>query len=196
MSTHHTIILSTKQPLTKEVWHNLFEEAGGTMNLGWDNFESSEILEESMNKRGLVFWTSGGQMDHWAQRLHEGLLKYDQACSVEYFFDVSGEMHGYWQNGRLKVEPYSTLYEVILSEYTPLTNIVHNEIEKFFSVVYGEETLILTYKMSHQIMTHTGDFREMKRGVRFDCQTPEGASLWVILYNGQYYSEDIEHGQI
>ena len=196
MSTHHTLVLSTQQSLTPATWNQLFEDAGGTMNLAWTDFEPSEILEESDNKRAVFFCTSGGEMDHWAQRLYEGLQKYDPTSSVEYLFDMTGEMHGYWKNGVLKVEPYSPFYEVVLTEYTPLTNIVHNEEETFFSVVYGEEVVLLTYTLPYQISTHTSDFSELKKGIRFDCKTPEGDPLWVILYEGQYYSEDIEHGQI
>lgn len=196
MSTHHTIVLSTQKSFTSATWNQLFEDAGGSMNLAWTDFEPSEIVEESADKRALFFWTSGGEMDHWAQRLHEGLQQYDPISSVEYFFDMTGEMHGYWQNGRLKVEPYTPFYEVVLSEYTPLNNIVHNEDKKCFSVWYGEDVLILTYTLQHKISTHTSDFTELKRGIRFDCQTLEGQSLWVILYDGQYYSEDIEHSQI
>lgn len=196
MSTHHTIILSTQQNLTTDTWKQVFESAGGPMNLAWTDFESSEILEESADKRALFFWTSGGEMSHWVKRLYEGLQQQDPTCCVEYFFDVTGEVHGYWKNGESSVEPYTPLYEVVLSEYTPLTNIVHNQKEKFFSVSYGDDALILTYEVDHQITTHTSDFSTVKRGVGFDCQTPEGVSMWVILYDGQYYSEDIEHGQI
>ena len=196
MSTHHTLVLSTQNSLNAANWHQLFEDAGGSMNLAWDNFAPSEILEQSDVKRSLFFWTSGGEVNHWVQRLYEGLQKYDSTSSVEYFFDMTGEMHGYWQNGVLKVEPHSTFYEVVLTEYTPLTNIVHNEEETFFSVVYGEEVILLTYTTPYIISTHTSDFSELKRGVKFDCQTREGQSLWVILYDGQYYSGDIEHGQL
>ena len=152
MSTHHTIILSTEHDLTAETWKQLFVEVGGSMNLAWDDFEASEILEESANKRGLFFWTSGGEMDDWAQRLHDGLQKHDPTCSVEYFFDMTGEVHGHWFNGKLQVEPYSPFYEVVLTEYTPLTDIVHNEEKKFFSVLYGEEVIILTYTLQHQVL--------------------------------------------
>ena len=196
MSTHHTLVLSTQQSLTPATWNQLFEDAGGTMNLAWTDFEPSEVLEESADKRVVFFWTRGGEMSHWATRLHEGLQQQDPTCSVEYFFDMTGEMHGYWQNGRLKVEPYTPFYEVVLSEYTPLTDIVHNEENKFFSVLYGGEVILLTYTLQHKLSTHTSDFSELKRGVRFDCKTPEGQPLWVILYDGNYYSEDIEHGQI
>ena len=118
MSTHHTIVLSTEHDLTAETWKQLFVEVGGSMNLAWDDFEASEILEESANKRGLFFWTSGGEMDDWAQRLHDGLQKHDPTCSVEYFFDMTGEVHGHWFNGKLQVEPYSPFYEVINRVHT------------------------------------------------------------------------------
>ena len=196
MSTHHTITLSTKHDLTENIWKDLFEEAGGSMNLGWDDFEASEIRLSRANKRVLFFWTSGGEMDHWAQRLHEGLQKYDSDCTVEYFFDMTGELHGYWLNGALKVEPYTTLYEVVLGEYTEIQGIVHNDKEKFFTVLYGDEVLILTYDSENTISTHNSDFTELKKGIQFDCTTAEGNAVWVICYQGQYYSEDIEHGML
>ena len=196
MSTYHTIVLSTEQKLTAGTWEQVFKEAGKSMNLAWDNFDPSEIVESSENKRALFFWTNGEEMKDWAARLHDGLQKQDPDCNVEYFFDVTGEAHGYWKNGSVTVESHSPFYEVIGSEYTPLNNIVHNEQKKSFSVLYGGEELILTYTLQYQLSTHTSDFSELKRGIRFDCQTPEGHPLWVILYDGQYYSEDIEHGQI
>ena len=112
-------------------------------------------------------------MNQWAQRLYDALQKQDSTCSVEYLFDVTGETHGLLKNGRVTVEPHSPFYEVIESEYTPLNDIVHNEGEKSFSVLYGEE-VILTYTLQHPLSTHTSDFSELKRGIRFDCQTPEG----------------------
>ena len=190
MSTHHTIVLSTQKSFTSATWNQLFEDAGGSMNLAWTDFEPSEIVEESADKRALFFWTNGEEMNDWAARLYDELQKQDPECNVEYLFDVTGETHGYWRNGRVTVEPHSPFYEVIESEYTPLNNIVHNEEKRSFSV------LILTYTLQHQLSTHTSDFSELKRGIRFDCKTPEGKSLWVISYDGQYYSEDIEHGQI
>ena len=196
MSTHHTIVLSTEQKLAAGTWKQVFKDAGNSMNLAWDNFDPSEIVETSENKRALFFWTNGEEMNDWAARLYDELQKQDPDCNVEYLFDVTGETHGYWKNGRVTVEPHSPFYEVIESEYTPLNNIVHNEEKKSFSVLYGEEVLILTYTLQHPLSTHTSDFSELKKGIRFDCQTPEGHSLWVILYDGQYYSEDIEHGQL
>ena len=194
MSTHHTLVLSTQKSLTSTTWNKLFEDAGGSMNLAWEDFHSSEIIEESDDKRVLFFWTRGGEMEHWVQRLHQQLKRYEPTCSVEYFFETTGEMHGHWLNGRLQVEPYSYFYEVILREHTPLTDIVQNDKEKFFSLLYDGEVIILTYEKEHQISTHTSDFSELKRGLRFNCQTVEGKSVWVILYAGQYYSEDIDHG--
>ena len=196
MSTHHTIVLSTQQKLTTDTWKQVFKDAGESQTLAWEDFESSEILETAENKRALFFWTDGAELDDWAARLHDNLQKQDPDCNVEYFFDMTGEKYGYWKNGKLKSEPHSPFYEVILSEYTPLTNIVHNASEKSFTVLYGEEVLLLTYTLQHKLSTYTSDFSELKRGVRFDCQTSEGQSLWVVLYDGQYYSEDIEHGQI
>ena len=72
MSTHHTIVLSTEHTLTTETWSQIFIETGGSMNLSWDAFEPSEVLEEGTNRRGLFFWTSSGKMDQWVQRLHDG----------------------------------------------------------------------------------------------------------------------------
>ena len=64
MSTHHTLVLSTQQSVTPATWNQLFEDAGGTMNLAWTDFEPSEVLEESADKRVLFFWTRGGEMSH------------------------------------------------------------------------------------------------------------------------------------
>ena len=58
MSTHHTIVLSTEQKLTAGTWNQLFKDAGGSMNLTWDDFEAIRKLEESTNKRDFSF----GQM--------------------------------------------------------------------------------------------------------------------------------------
>ena len=112
------------------------------------------------------------------------------------FFDMTDELHGYWKNGALKVEDYSDFFEIVSDEYTPLQNIVHNEGEKFFSVLYGEGVLILTYEIFHKVACHNADFTELRKGQKYDCQTAEGQNVWIILYDGAYYSYDIEHGQL
>ena len=196
MSTHHTIVLSTQHDLTEDTWKDLFEDAGGSMNLGWDDFDPFEIQEAAPDKRVLFFWTNGGEMDSWAQSLYVGLQKHDPTCEVEYFFDMTDEMHGYWKNGALQVEDYSDFYEIVSNEYTPLSNVVHNETEKFFSVLYGGEVLLLTYEVHHKICTHNADFTEVRKGLKYDCQTAEGQYVWIVLYDGAYYSYDIEHGQL
>ena len=196
MSTHHTIVLSTQHDLTEDTWKDVFEEAGGSMNLAWDDFDPFEIKKATLDQRILFFWTNGGEMDHWAARLYEGLKKHDSSCEVEYFFDMTDEMHGHWKNGALRVEQYSDFYEIVSDEYTPLSNIVHNETEKFFSVVYGEEVLILTYETHHEVTSHNADFTELRRGLKFNCKSTEGQNVWIILYEDAFYSYDIEHGQL
>ena len=55
MSTHHTLVLSTQQSVTPATWNQHIADAGGTMNLAWTDFEPSEIIEESDDKRVLFF---------------------------------------------------------------------------------------------------------------------------------------------
>ena len=90
------------------------------MNLAWTDFEPIRGFSKSqLTREWCSFGPVGGEMSDWATRLHKGLQQQDPTCSVEYFFDMTGEMHGYWQNGRLKVEPYTPIFmEVVLSEHT------------------------------------------------------------------------------
>ncbi len=196
MSTHHTLIASTNNALSPEIWTDIFEQAGGSMRLGWSDFKPSEVLETSANKRALFFWTSSGELDSWAERVLELLKQYDPDASVEYFFDVSGEIHGFWHNGTLRVEAYSDFYEVVQAEYNPLSNLIHNPDKQFFTVVYNGEVLLLSYDVTERVHSHNSEFSELKTGTLFRCQTPEGRAVWVIQYEGQYYSEDIEHGML
>ncbi len=195
MSTHHTLIAKTTLALSDSDWNKVFNTAGELLNIGWDQLAPHEKNAVDTQTRTLFFWIDGDELTEWAEHIHALLSAIDSQVDVSYFFDTTGEEHGYWHNGKLRIEPHTPFYEVVCTEYTPLSNLVHTPDQKIFSTLLNDEVIVLTYDSAETVTCSSSDFTETHQGTLFQCRHDAGNS-WVIEFNGQFYCEDIEHGQI
>jgi hypothetical protein len=199
--TTNTLIIQTQTPISKDIWIQILNEEGKDMNLAFSDFQDHEILQWEETLIILSFWSDSDSFEHWANKIYQRLKTHDTAISVEYFFDIPYECHGYWKNGNIQTEifaeeKYYDFYEATNEDgYTALAitpNTVMNP-TSFRIHIHADNEYEVAIVDSEEVQVYSPNYTEKKSGHLYTCVHPTEGTFLIMEHKNKFYSYDLEH---
>ena len=195
MATSNSVSILMKIEIKEERWRQIFQEMGKESMLSLEDLEADDMAMVQIGPHSLSFCIfTKRDIEGFVECLYERLKKEDESVEVEYTYERGCMSHGYWRNGVLKEEDINELYSIVRNELTPQKiTPQQSQAPEFFDVDIGEESFRALVQSVEKQRIYSDNFKRLFEAPYYICKHPQEGYFGIIEFNGQYYSEDVEH---